>query len=101
MLENMESVLNNVLYVWSKSNNTLYSGQKVYCFANLFAVLLSCLVANRMLLIHPQFSPITDIKLCNCIKVTIGLMVKSLSGFLPLRQLSEEGRNYLCSDWVY
>ena len=41
-----------------------------------------------MLLIHPQFSPITAIKLCNCFKVTIGIMVKSLSGFLPLRQLS-------------
>ena len=24
-----------------------------------------------MLLIHPQFSPITAIKLCNCFKVTI------------------------------
>jgi hypothetical protein len=33
-----------------------------------------------MLLIPPQFSPITD-KLCNCFKVTIGLMVKSLSSF--------------------
>ena len=41
-----------------------------------------------MLLIHPQFSPITAIKLCNRFKVTIGLMVKFLSGFLPLRQLS-------------
>ena len=52
-----------------------------------------------MLLIHPQFSPITAIKLC--FKVTIGFMVKSLSGFLPLRQLSLEGHLYLCSDWVY
>ena len=41
-----------------------------------------------MLLIHPQFSPVTAIKRCNWFKVTIGLMVKSLSGFLPLRQLS-------------
>ena len=41
-----------------------------------------------MLLIHPQFSPLTAIKLYNCSKVTIGLMVESLSGFLPLRQLS-------------
>jgi hypothetical protein len=54
-----------------------------------------------MLLIHPQFSPITATKLCNCFKITTGLMVKSLSGFLPLRQLSWEGRLYLCSDWVY
>ena len=45
-----------------------------------------------MLLIHPQFFAITAIKLCNCFKVTIGLMVKSLSGFLPLWQLSWEGR---------
>ena len=53
-----------------------------------------------MLLIHPQFSPIT----AHCtlsFKVTIGLMVKSLSSLLPLRQLSWEGRMYLCSDWVY
>ena len=41
-----------------------------------------------MLLIDPQFSPITAIKLCNCFKVTIGLIVKFLSGFLPLQQLS-------------
>ena len=27
---------------------------------------------TKMLLIHPQFSPITAIKLCNCFKVTIG-----------------------------
>ena len=52
-----------------------------------------------MLLIHPQFSPITAIKLC--FKIPIGLMVNSLSGFLPLRKLSWEGRQYLCSDWVY
>ena len=41
-----------------------------------------------MLLIHPQLSPIKAIKLCNCFKVIVDLMVKSLSGFLPLRQLS-------------
>ena len=28
-------------------------------------------------------------------------MVMSLSSFLPFQQLSEEGRLYLCSDWVY
>jgi hypothetical protein len=39
---------------------------------------------------HLQFSPITAIKLRNCFKVTIGLMVKSLIDFL-----------YLCSDWVH
>ena len=39
------------------------------------------------MLIHPQFSPITAIKLCNCFKVTIGLMVKSLRSVLPLWQL--------------
>jgi hypothetical protein len=48
-----------------------------------------------MLLINNQFSPITAIKLCNCFKVTIDLMVKSL----PLRQLSSEGRMYRCSTW--
>jgi hypothetical protein len=41
-----------------------------------------------VLLIHPQCSPITAIKLSNCFKVTIVLMVKSLSSFLPLQQLS-------------
>ena len=30
---------------------------------------------TQMLLIHPQFSLITAIKLCNCFKFTIGLMV--------------------------
>jgi hypothetical protein len=30
---------------------------------------------------------ITAVKLCNCFKVTIGLMMKYLSGFLPLWQL--------------
>ena len=54
-----------------------------------------------MLLIRPQFSPITTIKLCNCFEVHISLMVKFLSSFLPLQQLSQEGRLYLCSDWVY
>jgi hypothetical protein len=41
-----------------------------------------------MLLIHPLFSPITAI-------------VKSLSGFLPLWQLSLEGNLYICCDWEY
>ena len=41
-----------------------------------------------MLLIHPQFSPITAIKLCNSFKVTTGVMIKSLNRFLPLWQLS-------------
>ena len=41
-----------------------------------------------MLLIHPQLSPITAIKLGKSFKITISLMVKSLSGFLPLLQLS-------------
>ena len=54
-----------------------------------------------MLLIHPQFSPITAIKLCNCFKVPIGIIVTSLSGFLPLLLLSLEGHLYLCIDWVY
>ena len=53
------------------------------------------------MLIHPQFSSVTAIKICSCFKVTIALMVKSLSGFLPLRQLSLEGSLYLCSDWVH
>ena len=54
-----------------------------------------------MLLIYLQFSPIKASKVCNSFKVSIALMVKPLSGFLPLRQLSLEGRLYLCSDWVY
>jgi hypothetical protein len=45
-----------------------------------------------MLLIHLQFSPIIDIEL------TIGLMVTSLSSFIPVL-LSSEGRLYLCV-WV-
>ena len=45
-----------------------------------------------MFLIPPQFTRITAIKLCNCFKVTIDIMVKSLCGFLPLCQLSLEGR---------
>ena len=56
---------------------------------------------TTMLLIHLQFSPITAIKLCKCLKITISLMVKSLRGFLPLRQLSQEGCLYICSDLVY
>jgi hypothetical protein len=43
-----------------------------------------------MLLIHPKYSPITGIKLCSCFKVTIGLMAKSLSGFLPFRQVRKD-----------
>jgi hypothetical protein len=42
---------------------------------------------SHPLLSHPQFSPITPIKLFKCL-VTIGLMVKSLNGFLPLLQLN-------------
>ena len=52
-------------------------------------------------LIHPPLSLITTIKLCNCFKVSIGLMVKSLPSFLPLWQLSKGGHLYLCCDWVY
>jgi hypothetical protein len=44
-----------------------------------------------MLLIHPQFSPITAINLCNCFKITIGLMVKSLEWF-PSSPATELGR---------
>ena len=53
-----------------------------------------------MVLIHPQLSPVTAIKLCTCFKVTIALVVKSLSGFFHLCLLSQEGSLYLCSDWV-
>ena len=41
-----------------------------------------------MLLIHPQFSPVTAIQLFKRFKVIIGLIVTSLISFLPLRQLS-------------
>jgi hypothetical protein len=51
------------------------------------------------MLIHHQVS-IAAIKNSICFKVTIGLMVKSLRGFLPLWKLSYEGHLYLCSDWV-
>ena len=51
-----------------------------------------------MLLIHPQFPQPLNF---NCFNVTIGLKLKSLSGFLPLQQLSLEGSLQLCSDWVY
>ena len=51
---------------------------------------------GTMLLIHRQLFPITAIKLYNYFKVTIGVMVKSLSGFFPLRQLSQEGHLYRC-----
>ena len=40
------------------------------------------------MLLYPQFSPITAIKLCNCFKVTMGLLVEYLNGFLPLQHLS-------------
>ena len=64
---------------------------------------LSCRLVLRsnyriMLLIHAQFSPITAITL---FIVTKGLMGKSLSGFLPLRQLSSEGLLYVCSDYIH
>ena len=90
-------VLSDVFSWICPKHNTLYSGQGEL----LFHFFLQYYFSTWLLVIHPQFSPITAIKLSNCFKVTIGLMVKSLSGFLPLRQLSQEGRLYLCSDWVY
>jgi hypothetical protein len=48
-----------------------------------------------MLLIHPQFYPITAIELCSCFKIPIGLMVTSLSSFVLVLQLNSEGRLYL------
>ena len=41
-----------------------------------------------MLLIHPQFSPITVIKLCNFFKVHHLPHGEITEGFLPLWQLS-------------
>ena len=35
---------------------TLHSGQKMYCFANCFTVLLECLVANRMHVLEYLYS---------------------------------------------
>ena len=92
-------VLSDVLCWIFPKHNTLYSRHKVHLFANFVDVLLYCLIVNRMhvleyfgvttmLLIRPQFSPITAIQLWKCFKVTIGLMVKSLSVFLPLWQVS-------------
>ena len=43
-----------------------------------------------MLLIHPQVSPITAIKLCNYFKVTFGLRVKSLSRSSPATELGRK-----------
>ena len=48
-----------------------------------------------MLLIHPQFSPITAFKLYNCFEVTIDLMMKSLRR-LPSSPATELGRLNLC-----
>jgi hypothetical protein len=42
---------------------------------------------TTMVLIHPQFSLIISIN-CNSFKITIGLIVKSLSGLILLRKLS-------------
>ena len=53
-----------------------------------------------MLLILPQFSPVTSIKLCNCFKVNIGLTGEIPERF-PSSPATELGRLYLCSDWVY
>jgi hypothetical protein len=78
--------------------NTLNSGQKVSCFATFFAgfTLVRCCKQDILeyfyslqafslfkldsffgvttMLIHPQLSPITAIKLCDCFKVTIDVM---------------------------
>jgi hypothetical protein len=40
-----------------------------------------------MLWIYSQFSPIPAIKLCNCFKVTIGLMVESVFEFHCLTEV--------------
>ena len=124
MLENTKS---GTQWCVCPKYNALYWRQKVHLFANVLQYYFSALLQqdacfgifvlrtdfllftlsfmlvlwSTMLLIHPQFSPITAIKLCNCFKVTIDLVVKSLSGFLLLWQLSEKGRLYLCSGWVY
>ena len=47
-----------------------------------------------MLLTHLQFPPITAIELCDCFKISNGLMVTSLSSFLPVLQLSSEDGMY-------
>ena len=46
-----------------------------------------------MLLIHPQSSPVTAIE--TTFKTTNVLKVTSLSSFIPVLQLSSEGRLYL------
>jgi hypothetical protein len=43
------------------------------------------------MLTHPQFSPITDIKLHNCFKVTIGLISEIPERF-PFSPVTELGR---------
>jgi hypothetical protein len=53
-----------------------------------------------MLLIYPQFYPITTVKPWNCFEVTIGLMLKSLGIFLPLQKTELGGCLYLSNDWV-
>ena len=61
-----------------------------------------CMVENRLNKIFSMILPLSFLLQplnSNCFKVTVGL--KSLSGFLALRQLSKEERLYCCNDWVY
>ena len=48
-----------------------------------------------MLLSHPEFSPITAIQLCNCFKVTIGLIVEIPEQF-PSSPVTEFVRKDAC-----
>ena len=43
-----------------------------------------------MLLSHPQFSPITAVKLCNCFKVTIGLTELGRAGVLMIHHAKRD-----------
>jgi hypothetical protein len=45
-----------------------------------------------MLLIHPQFSPITAIQLCNCFKVTFGGLHGEIPEWFPSSLATELGR---------
>ena len=60
---------------------------------------------TTMLLIHPQFSPITAIELCSCFKITNGVMVTSEQfPSCPAAQFRRtplsEGHLYLWCVWV-
>ena len=77
-------------------------GKCVFCAGFLlFTLSFRFVLWSNYNVVDPSSSFLSQPLNSNCFKVNIGLMVKSLSGFLPLRQLSSGGSLYLCSDWVF